>query len=426
MAIFTSHFEKFVPVILTVCVVGVSARRVPVSTAGALQTAVNSALSGDTILVADGTYHLERFLWVEDKKNLTLMGASGDPQKAILRGNGFATTGSNQDLLWIGPSENFTVSSLTFEETHGYGIKINAGDKPKNVNIVSCHFRNIGTRHIKGTATDALEKAHTGSVHSCYFENTKIPPADWNSGGNYISAIDLMSLEDWTFSGNVFRNVKGRSGGGRAAIFIWVDSKNIVVENNLIIGCDRGIAFGNPSSSTNGASVHVTNAVCRNNFIVAGPDAGIEIAWSEGVKIYNNTVWRQEQAGRGIRFIAPVKNCELINNLVRGRLEAGAEVKSQTNLFAALSGYFHDPAAGNLHLLPEAHDAIDKGSTLALVSGDWDGEKRPMGNAYDIGADEFPVGTTASLSRESKPPLEPQRLMLDVRDWNGRWLGRFR
>jgi hypothetical protein len=43
-----------------------------------------------------------------------------------------------------------------------------------------------------------------GSVRGCYFENTKVPPADWLFGGDYIGAIDMMALEDWTFSRNVF------------------------------------------------------------------------------------------------------------------------------------------------------------------------------------------------------------------------------
>jgi len=69
-----------------------------------------------------------------------------------------------------------------------------------------------------------------GSVSYCHFENTKVPPAHWLFGGDYIAAIDMMALEDWTFSDNIFRNIKGRNGGGRAAIFIWVRSRRVVVE----------------------------------------------------------------------------------------------------------------------------------------------------------------------------------------------------
>ena len=32
---------------------------------------------------------------------------------------------------------------------------------------------------------------------------------------------------------------RGASGGGRGAIFIWVRTKRLTVERNLIVGCDR-------------------------------------------------------------------------------------------------------------------------------------------------------------------------------------------
>ena len=36
--------------------------------------------------------------------------------------------------------------------------------------------------------------------------------------------------------------------GGRDAIIIWVRSRRVVVERNLIVNCDRGVAFGNPGA----------------------------------------------------------------------------------------------------------------------------------------------------------------------------------
>jgi hypothetical protein len=93
----------------------------------------------------------------------------------------------------------------------------------------------------------------------------------------WSGAIDMMALEDWTFSENVFRNVKGRNGGGRAAIFIWVRSRQVVVERNLIENCDRGVAFGNPGKSTASVAgerlVYVSDGIIRNNFIVGGRHA---------------------------------------------------------------------------------------------------------------------------------------------------------
>src|SRR5262249_11825844 len=43
----------------------------------------------------------------------------------------------------------------------------------------------------------------------------------------------------------------------------------------------------------------------------------------------------------------------------------------------------------DLHLAASATAAIDRGATVSSVTNDWDGQTRPIGHAYDIGADEY-------------------------------------
>src|SRR6185436_12202661 len=59
------------------------------------------------------------------------------------------------------------------------------------------------------------------------------------------------------------------------------------------------------------------------------------------------------------------------------------------NLLNAAPGMFVNAAVADLHLLPSAINAIDKASTLSTVTNDFDGERRPRGAGFDIGADEF-------------------------------------
>jgi hypothetical protein len=362
-------------------------RRVQVATAEELVAAIENAKDGDVILLADGTYLVGKFLALDKVKNVALRGASSDPTKVILRGRGFDNVSRGDDILRIASCENITVACLTFADCHAYGLKVEAEHSPKNIHIYHCHFLNIGTRGLKGS-TAQRTVATGGSVRYCHFENNKIPPGDWQFGGNYISAIDMMSLEDWTISDNTFVNIKGNSGGGRAAIFIWVRSRRIVVERNRILHCDRGIAFGNPSGSSNymEGMLHIYDSICRNNFIVAGPDAGIELAWVDGAKIYHNTVWRADPKGRGIRCIEKLSQIDMANNLVRGALLLAGGENSRNNLASPFDGYFIDPAAGDLRLTAAAADAIDKALPLAEVTTDIDG--RPRGTLPDIGASE--------------------------------------
>jgi parallel beta helix pectate lyase-like protein len=359
-----------------------------------LLAAVDRVEPGGTILLADGHYKLPRTIVLEGKKNIAIRSASGDPAKVTLSGKGWDSDAKGDDILHIARCEGVTIADLTFTDCGSYGIKVEAENAPKDTQIYNCRFRDIGVRAIKGSAgKDPKVRAVKGSVRYCQFENTKVPPAEWLYGGDYIAAIDMMALEDWAFSDNVFRNVKGRNGGGRAAIFIWVRSRQVVVERNLIVNCDRGIAFGNPGQSTADLAgerlVYVADGMIRNNFIAGGPDCGIELWHADRIKVYHNTIWRPERNwNRGIRVGTGTTGTEIINNLVHGeiRLEGG-QAELRNNLAGRLQGYFIDATSGNLALTIAAAGAIGKGVPLPDVTDDIRGRRRS--GRPDLGAWEL-------------------------------------
>jgi hypothetical protein len=273
------------------------------ATAQEILTGSENLPTGATLMIAPGSYKLDRPLVLRGRTNIAIQSASGDPDSVTLTGKGWEAGDEHDDILHISDCDGVIVAALTFAECRSYGIKVEAEHGPKNVHIYKCRFRNIGMRAIKGSAgKDPSVRAVNGSVRYCDFENTKLPPANWLFGGDYISAIDMMALEDWTFSDNAFRNIRGRAGGGRAAIFIWVRSTNIVVERNFIVNCDRGIAFGNPGQSTAnqpGAQLaYVSNGTIRNNFISGGADCGIELWHVRAINVYHNSIWRPEHNWR--------------------------------------------------------------------------------------------------------------------------------
>jgi hypothetical protein len=365
-----------------------------VGTADELLAAVERLGPGGTILLADGHYALPRVLVLQQKKDITLRGASGDPAQVILSGQGWDSQAKNDDLIHIGHCQGVTLSDLTFSDCRSYGVKVEAENAPQDVHVYNCRFRDIGVRAIKGSAgQDPTVRAVRGSVRFCWFENTKVPPADWLFGGDYISAIDMMALEDWTFSDNVFRNIKGRNGGGRAAIFIWVRSRRVVVERNLIVDCDRGVAFGNPGQSTANLAgeslAYVRDSLIRNNFIAGGSDCGIELWHVNGIRVFNNTILRPEiNWSRGIRIGTGTAQTEIANNLVHGRIQVeGGEANVHDNLAERLDRYFVDPGSGNLALTAAATRAIDQGVSLPGVTTDIRGQ--PRSNRPDLGAWEF-------------------------------------
>jgi len=347
---------------------------ISVTTADELVAAVDRVGPGGTILLGDGDYKLPRVIVLAGQKGFTIRSATGDPAKVTIRGKGWDSNAKGDDLIHIAKCDGVTISDLTFADCRSYGIKVEAENAPKNVRIYNCRFRDIGVRAIKGSAgQEPNTRAVKGSVRYCAFENTKVPPADWLYGGDYISAIDMMALEDWTFSDNVFHNIKGRNGGGRAAIFIWVRSRRVTVERNLIVDCDRGIAFGNPGQSTANQAgerlAYVSDSVIRNNFVAGGADCGIELWHVEGIKVYHNSIWRPERNwARGIRVGTGTSDTDIANNLVHGeiRLEGG-NAQLRNNIARHLDGYFVDPTVGNLALTPAAKEAIDQGLSLSDI-----------------------------------------------------------
>ncbi len=373
-----------------------SGKNIKVTTADELHQSIRDVKSEETILIEDGIYQLKQPLMIENKAHFTLKGASGDASKVVLLGGGWEG-GNPRDGIVIRSSDDVTIADISIAEVRSYGIKVEAlGNEsyptnPFNINIIRCNFMNFGVRAIKGTAGKNRKGVEGGAVRFCRFENTKVPDTAWLFGGDYISAIDMMYLKDWTFSDNVFYNIRGANGGGRGAIFIWNQSRNVVVERNTFIGCDRSISFGNPSEPTNyePGTLHNYDGIIRNNFIVAGDKRGkgIEVVWADNVEVCHNTIYAPDLQYRAIHYFQKISNLTVANNLVRGSILGDVQAKEEGNISGNMEGYFKSPAVGDLHLTILATEAFGKGFQLSSVQDDIDGQKRKA--LPDVGADEY-------------------------------------
>ena len=371
---------------------------VRVANVTALRKAVAEARAGATILLADGRYPVDELLVTQD--GLTIRGESGDRDKVILDGQEKFTK-----IVRIRGSKDLTIADLTVANSRQYGIFFLGDSGVQRLTIYNVKFHNCYTRGLKGTdaarVNDSGSQRHPpevvekirpagGQVRYCLFVNDDVTPNLQPYNGDYVGGIDAMWLKDWVIAGNVFVNIRGRNGGGRGAIFVWVNSQNVVAERNLIVNCDRGICFGNPS----GEPLHMTGGVVRNNFIVAGRSQAIEICRTRDTAVLNNTVFSDPPAQRVVQFhqLAGAGN-RFINNLVLGGLEAPPEVAAKSNLVAALKGWFVNPQIGDLRLTGEG--GVGKGQWLSEVTDDFDG--RPRAHPPDIGAHE----------RSSRSPVSP-------------------
>jgi len=280
----------------------------------------------------------------------------------------------------------------------------------------------VNERAFKGSGPQ-IGGAHTRSknisIINCWFENTQIPVESDHMAefsGDYIGGIDVMNISGLTIAGNTFKNIKGKNGSARGAVFIWGQDgcESVVIENNIILDCDKGIALGNNSGNPVGNSVggfYINGAVIRNNFIYNPNWDLIEMNRVNDVKIYNNTFWKANAARRGIRDSGgaanPSHNISVINNIVRGSVnehprgdnidvrhnlfhfgEPSGVVPGEGNItFNVPENFFMNAAEGDFRLRESSTQAFRKGIPLPEVETDFFGTQR--GSPPDLGAHQL-------------------------------------
>lgn len=367
---------------------------VRVSTPAELHHAVTSVSDGTSILIADGVYPVGDLELRSGAVNVTIRSQSGNREKVIIDCQDKFVRG-----IILRGARDVTIADLTIRNTK-YGVFFFGDSDVEGLTIRNVKFHNIWVRGIKGThpcrigdspsnlySRQQAEKIRprSGRVQYCLFTNDH-KKTDTNDGfnGDYIAGMDMMMLKHWTIADNVFVGIRGAGGGGRGAIFIWVESEDVTAERNVIICCDRGICFGNPSS----VPPHMTRGIARNNFIVGGTIQALEFHQAVDSIACHNTLYASDLANEWhVQIGTGCRNIRFYNNLVHGQTrfqEDGIDQKG--NIIGDLSGWFANPAIGDLHLTPKAAAARGKAASLPEAPDDFDGKKRKA--QPDVGADE--------------------------------------
>lgn len=330
-----------------------------------LRRAVAEAAPGTTILLAEGVYRLDELLVTGN--GLTIRGASGDREKVVLDAGGKFTK-----IVRVRGAKDLTIADLTVANSRQYGIFFLGDSGIERLKVYNVKFHNCYVRGLKGTMATRVNdsgskllstgearrvRPKNGEVRYCLFINDDVTPNDEPYGGDYVSGIDAMWLQDWVIADNTFVNIRGQHGGGRGAIFVWVNSENVTAERNLIVNCDRGICFGNPS----GDPVHMTGGVIRDNVIVAGAGQGIEVCRTRDTSVIHNTVYGERPGGPLVHFhqLAGTGN-RFVNNLLSGEVAVPAGVEASGNILNAVAAWFVNPGAGDLRLRPGSGTAAGR------------------------------------------------------------------
>ena len=371
---------------------------VTVSTISQLNSALQNLQTGQTVLIAAGTYNIASVsdaLYVrQGVSNWSIRGATGNRNDVILQGAGM--NGSVRFGLWLGTSTNGTIADLTIRNIRDHGILANYG--AHNVLFHNLRIVDTGDQFLKSNPGSPGVGNESGIVEYSVFEYS-IDEAG-GSVPEYTNGVDVHGGNNWIIRYNLFKNIVHRPGFGLAgpAVLMWNTSKNSVVDGNTFINCARGVALGLIDQS--GRNDHEGGTISNNFFfraaaVTSTTDAPISIADAPNVKISHNTSLDLGSYPNAVEYrFASTAGTQIRNNLLNRAISArdGASGASVNNLLQATPTLFENPSTGDLHLKSSASAAIDKVGALPEALTDLDGDLRPSGGSADYGADEFPEG----------------------------------
>jgi PGF-pre-PGF domain-containing protein len=305
-----------------------TAAEIHVQPGGSIQAAVNSAHSGDTIIVQPGTYvgniDISRG-YADELNNLILMSASGNPaDTAIVADNSAATA---VDVISIKYKTNVTVKGFTISEARPNmaGISLYQGKKCTVENNVFLN-NGIGVKLqgpsctdnvIRNNNVDRTNAVGTGTgINIGESDNTKVSK---NSVSNYKDGIRVTG---------------SNSRGSR----ISENSINQNVNSGILLEKARGVTLeGNNVNLNRIVGIYLSesneNNLINNNVLMI--NSTVDNTLTNGITLYNsdsNTVSNNyaSKSDHGI-FLNTCKNNLLQNNKVPNNLYGIAMRYSHNN-----------------------------------------------------------------------------------------------
>jgi hypothetical protein len=390
-----------------------------VSTVAQLQSAVANLQSGQTIMIAAGTYNLTGTLYVpQNLTNIAIRGATGNASDVVIKGDavinasapysgsaiwgsGSGISGSIQFGIWLGNVQGVTIGDLTLENYVDDAIILNAGvQSPLIHNVV---MLDTGEQLLKSNPNGSGGGVNNGVVEYCTIGYTTAAP------NNYTNGIDIHTGQNWSIRNNVFKNIlttntittTGPGALAGPAVLIWNGSSNCTTVANTFINCQREIAYGlsDPTIITDDNS----GGLIANNFIFRSDtqhgDVSIGVWNSPNTEVAYNTVILNGDYINAVEYrFSTTTGVKLLYNLtdaaITSRDSANGTVTG--NVTNAQSSWFVNESIGNLNLTSAATAAIGHGVYLSEVPTDYGGQTRPSVGPTDVGAAQYTASTSAS------------------------------
>jgi len=402
---------------------------VPVTTEPELQDAVTALSSGDTLMLAAGTYDLTWTLWLDGGlDNVAIIGAGRDA--TIIQGPGMDVDDLDvPHLIWVGGIRHFYLADLTLRDVYYHPIQVSTSDGAFAPHFDNLHIIDAGEQFIKvSTAPGMVEYCDSGIVENCVFEYTD--RARWW----YTNGVDLLATGWWSIRDNLFLRIRGPEGElAGPTILAWQNSIYTTVERNIFIECDISVGMGNPGGpgayARDGETTYDNqHAIVRNNFIYRAEtgDVGISLNKANDAIVYHNTVVLNSTFPWDIEYRYSSTYAHIFNNLCDSGILSrdGGAGDLDGNIITADESWFVNAPIGNLHIIAGT-DAQDAAVALPVgeVADDIDGDTRPYSTTADVGADEYIPG---AFVRDISAATTGERACLGYADGSLFWMGEIR
>jgi hypothetical protein len=326
----------------------------------------------------------------------------------VILDGGYVTT----EIVQVVASD-VTIADVTLREAYYHPIHVMSSEEGDTTGtlIYNVHILDPGEQAIKINPAAAGAYPDDGVIACSHIELTDDGRPHIRNNC-YTGGVDAHQARGWHIRDNLIEGFWCSSGLSEHGIHLWRGCRDTVVERNTVRNSARGIGFGlsttgdgrtyadEPCQSASGYVDHY-GGVIRNNAVFAndsglfasqyGFDCGVCLWNACGGRILHNTVASTEPPFSSIEWRFPNTDPDVINNLVTHNLRErdGAAASAWGNLDDAPLSLFVDAARGDLHLAQTAADAIDDAAAPAGVVDDVDGDVRPSGRQYDVGADEY-------------------------------------
>jgi hypothetical protein len=280
------------------------------------------------IVLADGIYNAHKTLLIKSD-HISISSLSSNREKVVISGRGMRKTKGVDNLIRVS-GKHFTLEGITLKEVGNHLIQI-AGEQDADFPTLRNCVLQDGFEQLLKVSYNRNTKVSSdnGLIDNCEFVYTAgIGPQ------YYIGGIDVHGGHNWVVRRSLFRGIA--SPGTRVAehaIHFWNNTKDTLVEDNIIINCDRGIGFGMTNRPNLGGVIQ-NNLILHTSNKHPNADVGIILEESPHTKILNNNIYLEHSYNNAIEYRFPsTVNVEIRGNLTNKaiRKRDGASAKLTKN-----------------------------------------------------------------------------------------------